>query len=114
MYDKITAGTATQKILSIDIGGSNVKATLLDAAGQTLMEYQKIETPLPATPKAVMIVITQLAQRFPGYDKISTGFPGYVKDGIVHTAPNLGTDYWQDTNLAADCCPFNWANLPKW
>lgn len=100
MTENPSTDTTTKKILSIDIGGSNVKATLLDAAGQTLMEYQKIETPVPATPKAVMNVIVQLAQRFPGYDKISTGFPGYVKDGIVHTAPNLGTDFWQGTNLA--------------
>jgi polyphosphate glucokinase len=90
---------SVQKILSIDIGGSNVKATLLDADGQTLMEYQKIETPVPATPKTVMNVIVQLAQRFPGYDRISAGFPGYVKDGVVHTAPNLGTDYWNGTDL---------------
>jgi polyphosphate glucokinase len=47
-----------------------------------------------------MVVIEQLAQRLTGYDKISAGFPGYVKDGVVHTAPNLGTDYWKQTNLA--------------
>ena len=68
--------------------------------GQCLMEYEKLPTPVPATPERVMVVIEQLAQRLAGYDKISAGFPGYVKDGVVHTAPNLGTDYWKQTNLA--------------
>src|SRR6188474_1504508 len=100
MAENITPGGSGQKILSIDIGGSNIKAVLLDAAGQNLTEYEKLATPVPATPERVMVVIEQLAQRLTGYDKISAGFPGYVKDVVVHTAPNLGTDYWKQTNLA--------------
>jgi polyphosphate glucokinase len=100
MTENIVTNTSAQKILSIDIGGSNIKATMLDAEGQCLMDYEKTATPVPATPERVMVAIEQLAQRFPGYDKISAGFPGYVKDGVVQTAPNLGTDYWQGTNLA--------------
>ncbi len=34
-----------QKILSIDIGGSNIKATVLNASGTFLDEYQKLPTP---------------------------------------------------------------------
>ena len=100
MAKNTTPGTEVQKILSIDIGGSNIKATLLDSSGQGLTENVKIATPVPATPERVMVVIEQLAQRLPGFDRISAGFPGYVKDGVVHTAPNLGTDYWRQTNLA--------------
>ena len=100
MAETTTPVTSGQKILSIDIGGSNVKAVLLDAAGQNLTEYEKLATPVPATPERVMVVIEQLAQRLNGFDKISAGFPGYVKDGVVHTAPNLGTDFWKQTNLA--------------
>ncbi len=100
MAESITPGSSGEKILSIDIGGSNIKAVLLDAAGQNLTEYEKLPTPAPATPERVMVVIEQLAQRLNGFDKVSAGFPGYVKDGVVHTAPNLGTDYWKQTNLA--------------
>ncbi len=99
MTHTILPVASAPKILSIDIGGSNVKAILLDASGQSLMEYQKLETPQPSTPENVVNTIVQLAQRFPGYDKVSAGFPGYVKNGIVQTAPNLGTDYWRDTDL---------------
>ena len=100
MTDNIPEKTHEQKILSIDIGGSRVKATLLDVEGQSLMDYERTITPVPATPEKIMEAIAQLVQRLPGYDKISAGFPGYVKDGVVQTAPNLGTNYWQGTNLA--------------
>jgi polyphosphate glucokinase len=100
MAENIPESTDAQKILSIDIGGSRVKATMLDAEGQCLMDYERTDTPVPSTPEKVMAVIVYLAQRLKGYDKISAGFPGYVKDGVVYTAPNLGTEYWQGTNLA--------------
>ena len=88
-----------QKILAIDIGGSHIKATLLSAEGVFLKDYEKLPTPSPATPGKVLDVIKQLAQSFPGYDKIAAGFPGFIKDGIVKTAPNLGSDQWIDFNL---------------
>jgi len=100
MTENTTEIPPALQILSIDIGGSRVKATMLDADGQSLMDYQKIDTPLPASPENVLAVIVQLAQQLPGYEKISAGFPGYVKNGIVHTAPNLGTEHWKGTNLA--------------
>lgn len=100
MTENISESPTSQKILSIDIGGSRVKATLLDAEGRSLMDYERIDTPIPATPEKIMEAILQLVQRLPGYDKISAGFPGYVKDGVVFTAPNLGTDHWQGTDLA--------------
>ena len=88
-----------QKILAIDIGGSNIKATILNMQGTFLNEYEKMPTPSPATPGKVLDVIQLLAKKFPAYDKISAGFPGFIKDGIVKTAPNLGTEQWVNFNL---------------
>ncbi|MEO8763837.1 MAG: ROK family protein [Ginsengibacter sp.] len=90
---------ANQKILTIDIGGSNIKAALLNMQGIFLHDYEKMPTPSPATPGKVLDVIQQLAKKFPGYDKVSAGFPGFIKDGIVKTAPNLGTEQWANFNL---------------
>jgi polyphosphate glucokinase len=89
-----------QKILSIDIGGSNIKATVLNASGTFLDEYQKLPTPSPANPEKVLNVINQLAQKFSTFDKIAAGFPGFIKDGVVKTAPNLGTPAWANFDLA--------------
>ena len=91
-----------QKILCIDIGGSHIKGAILSESGELETEYIKFDTPLPASPDNVLGVIQQLAAASPGYEKISVGFPGYVKDGIVLTAPNLGTDAWHNIKLAEE------------
>lgn len=88
------------KVLSIDIGGSHVKATILNSKGELQMAYDKIETPMPSTPANMISAIKKLVAGFPAFDCISVGFPGYVKYGIIKTAPNLGTDAWKDFDLA--------------
>ena len=98
------------KILSIDIGGSNVKATVLNAEGAFLHDYEKLPTPSPATPGRVLDTIKKLVGNFASFDKIATGFPGYVKDGVIKTAPNLGTEQWVDFNLQKNLVNF-WASL---
>jgi polyphosphate glucokinase len=90
---------AYEKILSIDIGGTSIKAATLNRDGKLQQAYKKLPTPMPATPAAVVQTIQELVKDFT-YDKIAAGFPGYVKNGIIQTAPNLGTDAWANTNLA--------------
>ena len=93
---------AIEKILSIDIGGSSVKACLLTADGQVLSEYTKLPTPEESTPEAVLEVIKMLAATMGEFDAISVGFPGYVKFGIVETAPNLAKKRWKHIPFAQD------------
>ena len=85
-----------ENILTIDIGGSFIKATVLNQEGELLQDYQRIKTPDPAAPQKVLEVIQNLVTDFQDYDKISVGFPGYIKKGIVRTAPNLSTDLWKE------------------
>ncbi|WP_454804131.1 ROK family protein [Mucilaginibacter phyllosphaerae] len=87
------------KILSIDIGGSSIKATVLNSIGDLTMDYKKIPTPNPANPDNVIKAISALVKDYPPYDKVSVGFPGYVRNGVVKTAPNLGNDYWKDLDF---------------
>jgi len=91
---------SSPKFLSIDIGGSHIKATILNDKGALQMDYDKIPTPLPASPENVVNGIKKLVKNFPEYDHISVGFPGYVKHGVIKTAPNLGTDFWKDFDLS--------------
>src|SRR5215471_9785088 len=63
---------------------------VLDRAGRPKTERQKIPTPANATPKSVIAVICELAKLAGTFDRVSVGFPGVVKDGVVYTAPNLG------------------------
>lgn len=85
--------------LAIDIGGTGIKAMVLDAQGGMLTERVRIETPRPATPDAVVGVIDQLVRQLVAFDRISVGFPGVIVDGVVKTAVNLHPD-WVDLPLA--------------
>lgn len=87
------------KILSIDIGGSNIKATVLNSEGDYLQEYEREKSPSPPSPQNFVALIKEIASRFPEYDKVAAGFPGYVKNGVVKTAPKLGNDIWKDYDL---------------
>jgi polyphosphate glucokinase len=89
-----------EKILAIDIGGSHIKATVLNSRGDFLEEYKSEKTPVPASPDKVMALIKNLVQHFTTYDKIAAGFPGFVKEGIVKTAPKLENDLWKNYPLA--------------
>jgi polyphosphate glucokinase len=81
--------------LSIDIGGSGLKAMLLDAAGKPLSERQRVVTPDVPTPPAVLRCLDQLRDLLPAFDRVSVGFPGVVKRGIIFTAPNLHPSWAQ-------------------
>ncbi|NTE01186.1 ROK family protein [Agrobacterium tumefaciens] len=88
-------------ILSIDIGGTSIKTVLLDEDGNMLSEYMKSKTPAGATPKDIVTGIQDLIKPIPEtYNRVSIGFPGYVKNGIVKTAPNLAKNKWADVDLA--------------
>jgi len=88
-----------ENILTIDIGGSFIKATVLSQQGKLLQDYERVKTPEPAAPQKILETIQNLVSDLQDYEKISVGFPGYIKKGIVHTAPNLGTDLWKGVNL---------------
>ena len=93
---KVPAGD----ILSIDIVGTNIKACLLSPTGKLLTDFKKTPTPKNSTPEAVLKAIQQLTTDFNSFAKISIGFPGYVKEGIVQTAPNLAENQWANVDLA--------------
>ncbi len=88
------------KVLSIDIGGSHIKATILNEQGELQRKYEKVPTPVPASPENVISSIKTLVKDFPEFNRISVGFPGYVKNGVIKTAPNLSNELWKDFDLA--------------
>lgn len=90
---------AYQNILAVDIGGSHVKASILNKDGALTTDYQRVETPKPASPEKMLQTIIGLTQKLPSFDCISVGFPGYIKNGVVMTAPNLDTSLWHNVNL---------------
>jgi len=87
------------RTLAIDIGGTGLKALVIDARGKPLTDRARVETPRPATPAAVLRALQLLVAPLAPFDRISAGFPGVVFHGVVKTAPNLHTA-WQNYPLA--------------
>jgi polyphosphate glucokinase len=88
--------------LAIDIGGSHLKAGVLNLAAEMIAGPQHVETPTPAKPEAVVAALVELARPLGLFDRISVGFPGVVRAGLVLTAPNLRTKDWRRFPLAAE------------
>ena len=87
--------------LVIDIGGTGIKMITTDGEARPLTERARMLTPQTATPEAVLEVIRELIAGQPGsHARVSVGFPGVVRHGVVHTAPNLSTDDWRGFDLA--------------
>jgi polyphosphate glucokinase len=77
-------------VLGIDIGGSGVKAAPVDTTtGQLTAERQKLATPVPSTPDAVVNVVAQLVTAFDWKGAAGITFPGVVVDGVIQTAANV-------------------------
>ncbi|MFO0658308.1 MAG: ROK family protein [Polyangiaceae bacterium] len=75
--------------LCIDIGGTGLKVIVVDAKGEPMCERQRIPTPRPATPQAVLSALGSLLDKVPAFDRVSAGFPGVVVDNTTLRAPNL-------------------------
>jgi polyphosphate glucokinase len=88
-----------QLTLGIDVGGSSIKAGLVDTArGQVSGALIAAPTPQPAAPAALVHVIAGLAAQLPGSSgRVGVAFPTVIKGGTAYTAANIdaawiGTD----------------------
>jgi polyphosphate glucokinase len=91
---------ARPRTLAVDIGGTGLKTIVLDAAGKPLTERLRVDTPRPATPRAVLAAIVGMAKQQGPYERVSVGFPGVVRRGVTETAWNLDPR-WVGTDLDA-------------
>jgi polyphosphate glucokinase len=87
--------------LGIDIGGSHLKCAVLHSNATIVGDEVRVDTPDPATPDAVVSALADLVAPLPAYDRVSIGFPGVVRKGVVYTAPTLRSPGWNGYNLAA-------------
>src|SRR5436190_21601564 len=91
--------TSTRKTLAIDVGGSGIKAIVLDPAGNSLSDRLRIVTPYPLPPQRLVTTLADLVVDVPTYDRVSVGFPGVVRNGVVITAPNLSRKSGPDSKV---------------
>ena len=77
--------------LAIDIGGSGLKASVLDAHGAMAADRVRVPTTYPLPPHKLVDDLVALVRPLPSFDRVSAGFPGVVRKGRVLTAHNLVT-----------------------
>ena len=79
------------RTLTLDVGGTGLKAAALDSKGRMLTERARVETTYPMAPEQLVDALTALATQLPSCDRVSVGFPGVVRNGHVLTAPHFIT-----------------------
>ncbi|HEX4028012.1 MAG TPA: ROK family protein [Rhizomicrobium sp.] len=89
-----------KRILCIDVGGTGLKAAVISPSGKYLVKRHRIKTPKHRKPRQIVKVLTELAAPMGGFDHVTIGFPGVVKDGRVISAPHFGTKDWKGFDLA--------------
>ncbi|HLQ37454.1 MAG TPA: ROK family protein [Planctomycetota bacterium] len=91
----------TMHTLAIDIGGTGLKASVVDPKGNLVVDRLREDTPVGSHPDAFVEKLAAMVAPLPSYDRIAVGFPGMVRAGVVRTAPHLGHDAWAGYPLAA-------------
>lgn len=76
--------------IGIDVGGSGVKGGIVDVDDGSLVgDRIRFDTPIPATPAAVVDLIGEMVELLDTEGPIGVGFPAVVWDGVVSTANNI-------------------------
>ncbi len=89
------------QILGVDIGGSGIKAALVDtAAGRMLGERERIPTPEHSTPANVAAVVRELVEHFNYQGIVGCCFPAAIVNGQCRTAANID-DSWLGQHVDA-------------
>ena len=54
-----------------------------------MRESVRVKTMYPLPPSGLLQVLKRLAKASPGYDRVSVGFPGVVRGGVILSAPHF-------------------------
>lgn len=82
------------EVLGIDIGGSAIKAAIIDTKKEEIVgEILRILTPPKKKPEDIILVLKQITTHFKWTGKIGCGFPAPIKDGVIQTIENFHKDW---------------------
>jgi polyphosphate glucokinase len=72
--------------LSLDVGGSGIKAMVLNDACEPASERSRVDTPYPCPPELFLEIVSNLVADQPTFDRVSVGFPSMVRHGHIYRA----------------------------
>ncbi len=97
--------------LAVDVGGTGIKASVLDASDRMVADRVRVETTYPLSPDAFVTRVAELVRPLPAFDRVSVGFPGVVRRGRILTAPHFVTAHGPGSEILADLVAA-WADFP--
>ena len=100
--DPAATSASSPTTLAIDIGGSGLKASVLDAHGAMIVDRVRVPTTYPLPPERLVAMLVDLVRPLPPFDRVSAGFPGVVRKGRVVTAPHFVTASGPGTEVVPD------------
>jgi polyphosphate glucokinase len=85
----------------IDIGGTGMKAAVVDLeTGELRSDRYRIDTPHPATPETMAVVVRELVAHHGWTGNVGCAFPAVVQRGVVRSAANIDPS-WIDVDADA-------------
>ena len=75
--------------IAIDVGGTGLKADVLDKDGNPVADRVRVPTKYPMSSDDLVQTLTTLVGKLPEGDRVSCGFPGMVRGGHVLSAPHF-------------------------
>ena len=89
------------RTLGIDIGGSGIKAALVDVdSGGLVSDRIRVPTPSPSTPDAVAATLGRLVEPLERSPRVGSTFPAVIQRGVALTAANVDRS-WIGVDVAA-------------
>ena len=78
------------QVFGLDVGGSGIKGAPVDTAtGELVSDRERVATPHPATPEAIVEAAAEVVSGFGWTGPVGCGFPAVMKNGVAHTAANI-------------------------
>ena len=82
------------QVLGVDIGGSGIKAAVVDVDSGTLLgEPCEVPTPRPATPGPIADQVAAVVSAFSWQGRVGIGFPAVIRNRVVATAANIDSSW---------------------
>jgi polyphosphate glucokinase len=89
MLSSLTNAGGAAQLVGVDVGGSGVKAAVVDLHSGVAIGRVRVPTPQPATPDAVAGSVATLLRNFDVGGAIGCTLPAVVTAGVVRTASHI-------------------------
>ena len=74
--------------LTVDCGGTGIKASVLDKTGKVLIDFPYLKTPYPLSPAKLIKIIEDFVIADSRIKRVTVGLPGMIRDGKIVFIPH--------------------------